>query len=556
MLVLKGTRITLSILIACVLFLGACTTAAPEPTAVPAAPEPTTVPTAPEPTAVPVASESTTVFEEEPLPPTTTSHKPEGTIVFALTTDINAIDPQIATEFNSWNAGFQMFDTLIWQNNEGDLVPELATSWEISDDGLVYIFHLRDDVTFHNGEPFNAEAMIYTWERNRPEDMYNSYYWNMAVNMEAIDEYTLKITTEEVNPLYLSQISENYMPLAPNYYAEVGEAGFLEHPIGTGPFMFKEWVRGDHLTLVANPNYWREGYPLVETLIFKSIPESATRAAALKTGEVDIITRLTSEEAENLIGYPGVEIFEYPVDRVYYLAFNNITSGKGTPIEDRDVRLAMNYAVDVQGIIDAFFDGHAVRSSSLVGTQNFAYDGADPYPYDPEKAKELLADAGYPNGFDIGMACPDGAYARINEVCQAIANYLGNVDINIDLEFMESTLYWDLEYEKALPPLFVDSWSGTTGEANQRVDGMLHRNASYASWFDEKFASMVDKILATIDRDEREKLYREIQVMMREDPPFIYLYEPVTFEAYRSSVVGYAPSPYESYELWNVTNNK
>jgi len=540
--IFKRKHLFLGFLIACVIGIGACVVETPEEG------EPIVVVE----TRIVEEVETVIVTQEVLITPTPQPHKPKGTLVFVLTTDINAIDFQISTEFNSWNAGFQMFDTLIEKTNDGDLLPELATRWEISDDGLEYIFYLRDDVTFHNGEPFNADAMIYSWERNRKEGMYNQWYWNMAVNMEALDEYTIKITTAEPNPLYLSQIAENYSPLAPKYHEEVGDEGFYEHPIGTGPFMYEHWARGDYLSLVANPNYWREGYPLVEKVIFKSIPETSTRIAALKTGEVDIITRLTGEDAKSLMGYPGVTLIKYPVDRVYYLAFNNMTTGVGTPIEDRDVRLAMNYAVDVQAIVDAFFDGHAVLSSSLVGTQNLGYDGVDPYPYDPEKAMELLAEAGYPNGFEIGMACPDGAYARINEVCQAIASYLGKVGIVVDLEFMESTLFWNLEYEKALPPLFVDSWSGTTGEANQRVSGTLHRTASYASWFDEKYASMVDKILSTVDRAEREQLYREIQVMLREDPPFIYLYEPVSFEAHRTSVLDYMPSPYESYELWNV----
>ncbi len=541
----KRTYFFLGVMILSLMLITACSTAAPEAT------------TIIETVVVVEKVVETVVVEKEVekevlVTPTAIPCAPEGELVFALTTNFNAIDPQFGADFNAWNAGLQMFDRLIHTTEDGQFEGELAESWEVSEDGLEYIFHLRDDVTYHNGEPFNAEAMVYSWERNRPEDMYNSWYWSKAETMEAVDEYTIKITRSEPDPLFFVQLAQNYMPLPPLYNEEVGLEGFLEAPMGTGPFVFEEWARGDHLTMVANPNYWRECYPLLEKIVIKPIPEASTRIAALKTGEVDIITRLTSDEAESLLGIPEIKVLKYPVDRVFYLAFNNMTTGVGTPVEDRNVRLAMNYAVDVQAIIDAFFSGHAVQSSSLVGSQNMGYDGAEPYPYDPEKAKELLAEAGYPNGFDIGMACPDGAFSHINEVCQALANYLDEVGINVDLEFMETTLFWDLEYEKALPPLFVDSWSGTTGEANQRITGMLGRDASYASWFDEKYAAMNDNILTTMDRDEREQLYREIQVMMREDPPFIYLYEPVTFEAYRTRVFDYMPSAYEEFELWHV----
>jgi peptide/nickel transport system substrate-binding protein len=173
---------------------------------------------------------------------------------------------------------------------------------------------------------------------------------------------------------------------------------------------------------------------------------------------------------------------------------------------------------------------------------------------DPDKARELLAEAGYADGFEMGMACPAGAYTHFEEVCESIASYLGEVGIQVDLEIMESGHYWDLEANKELPPLFGDSWSSAVGEAYPRLIGALGgMDYTYSAWYDENIAAMLDEIKVTVDQQARAEIYRKIQAYMREDPPFIYLYEPVTFEAVNTRVHGYHPRSAETYFLFNVS---
>ena len=189
----------------------------------------------------------------------------------------------------------------------------------------------------------------------------------------------------------------------------------------------------------------------------------------------------------------------------------------------------------------------------FVSTGELGYDNADPFGYDPDKALELLAEAGYPNGFSMGMACPAGAYTNFEEVCEAVAGYLGDVGIVVDLEIMESGQYWDLEAAKELPPLFGDSWSATGMEAYRRLVGALGgKDASYSSWEDEQILSMLDEIKSTVNQEERAKLYGDLQDYMREDPPFIYLYEPLTFEAINTRVQNYTPRAAETYFLYET----
>jgi peptide/nickel transport system substrate-binding protein len=460
--------------------------------------------------------------------------QPKGTLRVALSTFPNTLDAPITAERNAHNASRGIFDSLVWVNDEGEIEPELAESWEISDDGLEYIFHLREGVTFHNGEPFNADAVVFSWERYRDPALEWNERWQMADSVEKVDDYTVKITTVE-----------------PKYFEEVGEVEFGIKPVGTGPFEFVEWVQGDHITLKANPNYWREGYPKVAEVIFRPIPESSTRVAAIQTGEVDIVGRLSSEEAKSLLGAPGVQVIRYPVARVYYIAFNNLTTGVGQPTEDPKVRQAMNYAVDVQAIVDALFDGYAKPSTGFVATGELGYGAVEPFGYDPDQAKALLAEAGYTDGFEMDMACPAGAYTHFEEVCEAIVGYLAEVGIAVNLEIMESGHYWDLEAAKELPPLFGDSWSEVSGEAYNRMAGaLLGPDASYSSWSDDTIIEYLKKISTTVDTEERKKLYEELQVYMHEDPPFIYLYEPMAFEAIRDRVQDYRPRAAEEYFLF------
>ena len=410
---------------------------------------------------------------------------------------------------------------------------------------------MRQGVTFHNGEPFNADDVIATWEWGKKGQWPEKY--DIATSVEKIDDYTVKITTDGPKPLLLVTMHDFWSIIPNEYMDEVGVDGFQQNPVGTGPFMFVEWVKGDHITYKANPNYWREGLPKVAEVIFRIIPESSTRVAALQADEIDVVDRLSSEEAQSLLGAPGIQTIKYPVARVYYVAFDNLSSGIGTPIEDAKVRQAMNYAVDVDAIIKALFNGFGKRATGFVATGELGYGIVDPFPYDPEKAKALLTEAGYPNGFTIDMGCPSGAYSHIDEVCQAITSYLGEVGITANLEMMEAGHFWDLMASKELTPLAVDAWADESGESYNRMRGALGGiTNAYSIYEDPEITKQLDAISVEIDREKRKALYEALQVYMQENPPFLYLYEPTTFEAVRDRVQDYHPRPSEIFYLMNT----
>ena len=480
-----------------------------------------------------------------------------GELIVALSTEPNSIYLPNAAERNATNVSVQMFEGPVWIDDENEIQPALASEWEISEDGLTYTFTLRENVVFHNGEVMDADDWVASHQAAIDEANVYAYLYQTATSVTAVDPMTVEITVAAPDALFLRTLAEWAILPASQYEAE-GLAGIEANPVGTGPFKFVSWDRGDRIILDAHTEYWDEGKPMVDRVVFRPIPDSSTRLAAVQTGEVHIAQRFNSEEAATLESAAGVQVVTYPVDRVYYIAFNNLTSGVGLPTENPQVRLAMNHAVDRQAIVDSLFDGQAALATSLVSTSSLGHDTTiEPYAYDPDLAMQLLAEAGYPDGFEIGFACPTGAYANFEEVCQAVAGYLEAVGITLEggeIQFMESGQYWDLEAQKALPPLFGDSWSSTISESIERLQGALGGEAAdYSSWSDPVILDLLTRIPTTLNDDERAGLYTELHRYTYENPPFIYLYEPFAFEGINEAVQNYKPRAAENYFLKEVS---
>ncbi len=480
---------------------------------------------------------------------------PKGTLRVALTSDPNSLDLCYGADRNASNAGWRLYNSLVVVNDEGMIEPALAESWEVTDGGKVYTMTLRKGVTFHNGEAFSADSVIFSWNRGKGKDVTWRKKWDIVKEIEKVDDFTIRLKLDAPYPLLLRQVSYFWNIVPEGYLKEVGEDGFVKHPVGTGPFRFVEWKKGDRLVYEANPDYWEKDKPKVAKVVFRPIAESATRMAAIKTGEMDIVSRLTAEEAAMLKGVSSVKVVEYPVDRVFYITFNNLTSGKGLPTENPLVRQAMNYAVDIDAIVDALFNGHGRPTNGFFVPSNLGYNAdVKPFGYDPEKAKALLKEAGYPDGFSIEMAAPTGAYSQFEQVCEAIQGYLSEVGIDMKLSLMESGKYWDLEAKKELPPMFGDSWSCREGEPLERLEGTLGGwKQSYSSWHDPKIDEMLTKVAVIPDEKQRAAIYTDLQKYMFDNPPFIYLYQPMTFEAISTKVKNYRPRAAEDYYLKNVS---
>jgi peptide/nickel transport system substrate-binding protein len=471
-----------------------------------------------------------------------------------LTNDIAGVLPSNAPEWQAGIAAAAFFDSFWFYNPETlTYEPALAESCEASDDYTTFTFKLKPDLVFSNGEPVNADAVVFSYATLSNPVIAWPYPGEDEVKVTKIDDLTVQMVTAVPTPNWCINAPSDIIP--PKYTQEVGLETFLTKPVGTGAFIVQEWVRGSHVTGYANPNYWRKGYPKVAKITFKFITDSATRIAALKTGEVDVITRLNAEEADTLRNDAKINVVEYPVNRVYYVAFNNLTTGVGTPIEKKEVRLALNLAVDKQAIIDALYNGKGRVPTGFCTSGDICYDESlEPIPYDVDKAKELLATAGYPNGFPIDMACMDSAFSHSNEVCEAVVGYLADVGVIANVEWMESGRFWDMEGAEpsTLPPLFIDSWS-SGGDPWGRFEGSVGKNGAYRAYWAQDIQDLLDKIEMSGDQQAIYGYYGQIQRIMLENPPFIYLFQPYTFEATSNRVVNYRPRPNEYFTSWDIS---
>ena len=471
---------------------------------------------------------------------------PRGTLTIGIPTDVNTLDPTMSPEVNSLNVAFSTMEPLLRLDAQGNLKPLLAESWEVVDN-TTYVFRLRKNVKFHNGEPLTGRAVEYSWKRSQEKHRANKTSFAPVARIDHLDDLTIRIVTDKPDPIFLKKmatVSAAIFP--PKATAEGGDEAASLKPIGTGPFILSSWVKGEHVTFKANPNYYLPDVPKVETLVWRVIPEAAARVAALQTGQVDIALRIPPHQAPALERDPNLRVSSALSTRTYYIAFNNMTTGKGTPIVDPRVRQAMNHGVDLQAIIRSVYNGQAQRVNSLIGNVQFGYDPTlPPMAYDPAKAKQLLAEAGVPNGFKVGLACPSGAYANDKEACQAIAGSLGKLGIEVDLQIMESNRFWDLEAKKQLPPLFFDGVGDRFQDPASQLRGVAHPASNWTAFEKKEFTDLIDQAGSTVDQEQRKRLYAKLAREMQADPPFLFLWQVKNFEGVRKRVQGYTTRPTE-----------
>jgi peptide/nickel transport system substrate-binding protein len=476
-----------------------------------------------------------------------TGAQPRGTLTIGIPTDVNTLDPTMSPEVNSLNVASSVMEPLLYLDPQGTVKPLLAESWQV-ENNTTYLFRLRKGVKFHNGEPFTGKAVESSWKRSQEKQRANRQPFSPIARIEHLDDYTIRVVTEKPDPTFLKKMANVAAAIfPPKYTAEQGDEGATQRPVGTGPFVFGEWVKGDHATFKANPSYYLPGVPKIQTLVWRFIPESASRVAALQTGQVDVAIRIPPHQVAALERDPNLQVSNALSTRTYYIAFNNLTTGKGTPIMDPRVRVAMNLGVDLQAIIKSLYAGHAQRVNSLIGNVQFGYDPTlAPMPYDPARAKQLLAEAGYPNGFKVGLACPSGAYVNDKEACQAIGGSLQKIGIEVDVQIMESNRFWDLEAKKQLPPLFFDGVGDRYQDPDQPLKGIMTLASNWTAFEKKEFTELIEQAGSTIDQEQRKKLYAQLARAMQADPPFIFLWQVKNFEGVRKRVQGYTTRPNES----------
>ncbi len=473
---------------------------------------------------------------------------------FILGVDITTLLPPDISDNPSMIVAKHIFEGLIAYDSKMNIVPVLATSWEVSKDGTEYTFHLRKGVKFQDGAPFNAYAVKKSFDYLLTHDVaYRKKLFEPYIkSVEVVDDYTVKFVLKFPFAPFLNFLCHPaamiVSPKAIEKYDDPSELG--RHPVGTGPFKLKEWIPGEKVVLVKNENYWKKGEPKLDGIVFMPIPEGVTRALKVQTGSADLAVNIPVMLADKLSKSKNVDVVKAPTLRVVFIGFNL----KRKPFDNILVRKALNYAVDKKTLCKTIMRGLATPSDSPVSVFIKDHYSTGGYPYDPEKAKELLKKAGYPNGFSVELITPKGRYPQDYETALAVQSMLKKVGVNVKVTTMEWPTYVHRILKTDNYDMYLVGWSPSTGEAIWVLDPLLTKgsifNISY--YYNPKFEQILDEAKKTIDPQKRHELLAEAQKIVVNDAPWIFLYNIYQIFAKSSSLKGVEVIPTELILLNNA----
>ncbi len=439
------------------------------------------------------------------------------TLNVAVGSSVSTLDPHMTGSIPDQAVLINIFDPLLKRDVEGNLIPNLATEWTAVEDN-VWEIKLRDDVVFHNGEPFDADTVMWNIERVLdPANASPIQEFRTFDEVTVVDPTTVRIATIAPDPLVPAKLAlYGGMMVPPRYIQEVGPEAFASNPVGTGAFEFVEWVKDDHLTLAANEDYWA-GPPQLGKLVFRFIPDAAARIAALLSGQADLIDKVPAINTGAIEGNPDYRVDTASCTRIYYLS---IAYPDG-PTADKRVRQAISYAINTQLIIDKLLLRRGRQIAAPVSDTTFGYDPElAPYPYDPEKARALLAEAGYTDGFAIGFDTTPGLE---QDLAEAIVGQLAEVGITAELAVLPEGEYEEKYSEGQLAPLWDNGYTLWQGDSIVLVDTFFHSGRPRARYHSPEFDALIEQAQATVDPVQREELMRQILRQLHEDAPWVYL---------------------------------
>ncbi|PKR78172.1 peptide ABC transporter substrate-binding protein [Halalkalibacillus sediminis] len=418
-----------------------------------------------------------------------------------------------------------MFNYLVKTDGEGGFVPDLATEWENVDD-TTWNFTLRDDVKFHNGEDFTAEDVKYTLERVANDDSLLEHgNYNQISEVNVLGDYEVEIVTESPEPAMLNRLSRLGSGMLPSQYIEEnGFDHFLEEPVGTGPYQYVEWVRDDRVVLEPAENYFGEEAQYSQ-LTFRAIPEDSTRVSELITGGVDIATNIPPNDWERIEEEEGLKLGQSPTQRVMMLIMR---TGEGEVTSDQKVREAIDLAIDNEAIVESLYEGAATPTRTRVtpGNTGANKDLYDTSVYDPEKAKELLAEAGYEDGVEINFAAPSGRYLKDRESAELIQAMLSEVGITANLEFKEWSSFVENYTSKTFDEMFMIGYGNSMFDAALALDRLTQdQNEGETDYMNEEVEELLNEAESNMDPEERVEQYQRVQEIIAEERPQIYLYQ-------------------------------
>jgi ABC-type transport system substrate-binding protein len=484
-------------------------------------------------------------------------------IVYAQSVPVTTLDPAHGA-FLAYPAGYEvsyaLYDRLVTFDADLNIVPQLATEWEVSEDGLEWTFQLHSGVTFHDGTPFDSDAVVFNIERmvDTERNPTNRPLWDPVAGANEIDEDTVRITTSEPFPALLNTLAHGSGAMvSPTAVEQNGEESIATSPVGTGPFSLESFSPGQEVVLSAYEDYWGKA-PQTRQLVFQYVPEASTRISALRTGQVDVIDAVPPQLASTLQGDPNVQILSKPGLRPMGFA---IMTGRA-PLDDVRVRQALNYAVPTGAIANSVFQGFARPADSPLAFNTSGHTSVGSYQHDPERARELLAEAGWEDGNGDGVLdkggqrllltlyTPEGLFPGDLAISEIAASSLQQVGVAVEIVQTEAAAYWDY---LRLPPSEIPwdlaqfGFNPSNADGTYHLDSLFSSNppgsAAIAAWNIAQYRNEeVDALLAraktTVAPAERNELLARVQEIVWEESPYIWLQVNEVISAARADLQG------------------
>ena len=421
-------------------------------------------------------------------------------ITIAIGSEPSTLDPQARDDGGERAINDNVYETLMARTPDGKLVPGLAAAEPVQIDATTWEFKLRPDIKFHNGEPFNADAVVTSVTRIIDPALKSEQmaYFGTIASAEKVDDLTVRVITNGPDPILPSRMY--WMKMVPAKYSS--DPNFASAPVGTGPYKFDNWARGENLVLKANPEYWGDA-PAIEQVTYRFVGESGTRLSGLMAGEFDVITNLLPEFVASVPKSAAVQGLETSVI---------VLSTENAVTKDPRVRKALNLAIDRKALADSLFGGYAIPTrGQLVNPKAFGFNEAlEPYPYDPDQARALIKEAGA-EGATINLVGEAGRWLKDREIIEAVGAYWTEIGLKVNYQIEEFGEYLTLLFSKDARPdaIFVVN-SDELLDADRPVTSAYEAGASYASNKDADMAAKAKAARIETDVAKRKALYDEI----------------------------------------------